>query len=51
MAGSFLTLLLALALCYGLFKVCRAYSESLGQFLCAATGIAMLLAHSFSGTF
>ena len=40
------TLLLALAGCYILFRICKPYSVRLGQLLTIMAGAAMLLAHT-----
>ena len=41
------TLLLALAGCYAVFRICKPYSARLGQLVTIVAGAAMLLAHSF----
>jgi hypothetical protein len=41
------TLLLALAGCYAVFRICKPYSARLGQLVTIVAGVAMLLAHSF----
>ena len=49
MTWSLAMLLLALACCYGLYRVCARHSQRAGRILCSAIGIAMLLAHIYSG--
>ncbi|MCB5177181.1 MULTISPECIES: hypothetical protein [Microvirga] len=50
MAYGALTLSLVLVCCYALFKICKPLSERLGQVVCVAAAIALLLAHSFSAS-
>jgi hypothetical protein len=43
----FATLLLALAGCYAVLRICTPYSARLGQLVTVVAGTAMLLVHSF----
>ena len=45
LAESFLNLLLALAVCWGVFKICKPRSERLGHILCIAAAVTMLAWH------
>jgi hypothetical protein len=47
LAESFLSLLLAFAVCYGIFQICKRRSERLGHVLCIMAAAAMLATHGF----
>ncbi|MGO4572409.1 hypothetical protein [Microvirga sp. 2TAF3] len=45
MAESFWRLLLALAVCYGIFKFCKPRYQKLGRVLCIISAVVLLLQH------